>query len=297
MRQLRTGLSALLLALVPLSAAPATDKPLETIESLSVLAVVGDAYINPDGTLADYRIDTPAPGDTAAKVVNLARGWHFEPTMVDGKPQAVVARMRVSLAARQVGEGYQVRVDSVSFPGLSQQRREYFEAAGTYVHVAKNATRPVYPHGLAQSDVAGRVLVALRYDDSGKVTDVAAVQSMLYDRRESEKVAARAIELFEGAALEAARQWRIQNATAAPFRVVYTNVEFVTDRSDKRGSDGASAEPGRWRLISRTPKRHVEWLDSKRDGSPSVSDLASGDLVPMADATLKLSSPVVGTLL
>jgi hypothetical protein len=295
MRQLTTGFAALLLALTPLSAATATDKPLETIESLSVLAVEGDVYINADGTLADYRIDTPAPGDTAAKVVNVARGWRFEPSLVDGKPHAVVARMRVSLAATQVGGGYQVRVDSVSFPGLSQQRREYFEAAGTYVHVAKNATRPDYPHGLAQSGVAGRVLVALRYDDSGKVTDVAAVQSMLYDRRETEQVASRAIGMYEGAALAAPRQWRVQNATAAPFRVVFTNVEFVTDRSDKRGADGAAAEPGKWRLISRTPRRHVEWVDGGR--VPGVSDVASGELEPVADATLKLSSPVVGTLL
>jgi hypothetical protein len=297
MRQLTTGLAALLLALVPPSAATATDRPLETIESLSMLAVEGDAYINADGTLGDYRIDTPAPGDTAAKVVNVARGWHFEPPIVDGKPQAVVARMRVSLAATQVGQGYQVRVDSVSFPELSQQRREYFEAAGTYVHVAKNATRPIYPHGLAKSDVAGRVLIALRYDDSGKVTEVAAVQSMLYDRHESEKVASRAIELFEGAALEAARQWRIQNATAAPFRVVFTNVEFVMDRSDRRGSDGATAEPGKWRLISRTPRRHVEWLDGKREAVPAVSDVVGGELVPVAESRLKLRDPVVGTLL
>lgn len=297
MRYQTWGLSALMLLLVPFSAPRATNAPLETIEEISALAVEGDAYINADGSLADYRIDTHAPGDTAANVVRIARGWHFEPVVVDGKAQAVVARMRVALAATKLGESYQVRVDNVTFPGLVEQARERFKAQGTEVRLAEDVTRPVYPHGLQQTGITGRVLVALRYDDSGKVTDVAAVQSMLFDRRESENVTTKAISMFEGSALAAARHWRIRNATAAPFRIVLTNIDFVMDRQEKNGSDGAPAQPGHWRLVSRTPRRHVEWMDTGRAGMPSVSDVAGGGLVPVAEATLKLREPVIGTVL
>ncbi len=297
MRHLATGLAAALLVLAPIAIARANQPAaaaVEPIESLLVLAVEGDVYINADGSLADYRIETPAPGNTAQNVLRIVRGWHFEPVLVDGKPQAVVARMRVALAATQVGDGHQVRIDNVSFPGLAEQR-ERARAEGAAPSLAKHKAPVVYPPGLQKSGVTGRVLVALRYDDSGKVTDAAALQSMLYDRRESAAVTARAIELLEDASLRAARSWRIEAPTSAPWRIVVTPIDFVMNMGDKRNYDGTSPS-GRWRLVSRTPKRHVQWMDAK-PGAPSVSDVEAGVLVPVADATLKLSSPVVGTLL
>jgi len=297
MHQLATCLAAVLLALAPLAAAPAQPAAVRTaepIESVLLLAVEGDVYINADGSLADYRIDTPAPGNTAENVLRIARGWHFEPVLVDGKPQAVVARMRVALAATQVGEGHQVRIDNVSFPGLAAQR-ERARAEGASPSLATHETLVVYPPGLQKAGVAGRVLLALRYDDAGQVTDAAALQSMLFDRRESAAVTARAIELFEDAALKAARSWRIEAPTAAPWRTAVTSVEFLRDMNDKRNRDGTTYN-GRWRLVSRTPKRHVEWMDAK-SGAPSVSDIEAGGLAPIADGAPKLSGPVIGTLL
>ena len=296
MRHLSLGLAALLSAFVPFASARDSDKPLETIEAISVLAVEGDAYINADGSLADYRIDTPAPGDTAANVVRIAKGWQFEPVMVDGKAQAVVVRMRVALAATQVGEAHEVRVDNVTFPGLAQQTESAREA-GLLPNLARNRTGPIYPPGLWKSQVAGRVLVAIRYDETGKVLHAAAMQSMLFDRRESEAVTMRAIELFEGAALEAARQWRIQNAATAEHRIAVTNVDFVLDHSRNSARDAAPVQPGRWRLVSRTPRRYIEWMDTRAKGTPSVSDVTGGNLVPVAEAPVRLRGQVIGTLL
>jgi hypothetical protein len=294
MNRFATGLVALVLALVAPAVPRAADAAAEPIESVLVLAVEGDVFINADGSLADYRIDTPAPGNTAENVLRIARGWRFEPVLVEGKPQAVVARMRVALAATKQGEQFQVRVDNVTFPGLAAAARERARDEG--VRLEKNPRPPRYPPGVQRAGIAGRVLLALRYDESGKVTDVAAVQSMLFDRRESDEVTARAIELLEQAAVEAAHDWRIHKPVEGKPRIAMTAVEFLANYHDKRNSDG-TLEAGGWRLVSRTPKRYVEWLDSKRNGTPSVSDIGSGDLVPVADATLKLSTPVVGTLL
>lgn len=206
--------------------------------------------------------------------------------------------MRVALAATKTDAGLQVCVDGVSFPGITEAARERAKAEGTGPSL-KPIRRPEYPRGLEKTGIAGRVLVALRYDDAGQVTDVAALQSMLFDRdtRESSKVTARAIELFEDAALGAARRWSIESPTAGTQRIGVTAVEFIMAGRDKRSIDGTSLAPGRWRMVSRTPKRYIEWMDTRKSTTPSVSDVADGQLVPVADASLKLRNDVVGTVL
>src|SRR5213078_3847656 len=97
--------------------APAADARREAVETVLVLGVEGELYLDPEGAVTDYRIEGALPGDLAANVRKAVGAWRFEPVVIDGKAQSVVTRMRVSLAAKKIDENYQVRVENVTFPG------------------------------------------------------------------------------------------------------------------------------------------------------------------------------------
>ena len=276
-----------------LVAAPALPAP-ESVDSIKTTVVDGRITIDQHGALVDYRPETSLPASLESVLDQHIRSWKFEPVFVNGKPVVADTRMRVTLAAREDGDNYRVKVDNVTFPrdkgsAVKPDSAEAVTISGKRLHP------PSYPEGLLRAGVNGVVLLYIRVAADGSVAEVMPVQTSLLNVKGRERVLAKAVSMFEQSAARTAKSWRfnVQMHTGQSTPADMTVSVPVTYRMD--GS--REARPGQWRTEVRGPRREASWL---KDGPASqqigVSDIMHGEIVPIA-SVFKLRTDVSGAAL
>lgn len=272
---------------------PAPPKP--AVNSIMTTRVDSEIKIDPSGALVDYRSETPLPDDVRISLERQVRGWRFEPVLIDGKAVTAKARMRVTLAARQLGEErYAVTVDNVTFPATGYGVLPDAPPAAVTVS-SRKILPPAYPQGLARARVGGVVLLYLRLSPEGRVLEATPVQTSLLNVYGSDKTLAQGVSALEQATARAARNWEfnVQLHTDHPSArdlTVSMPVEF-------QAPGMRETRPGQWRTEVRGTRREPAWLRGETGNQRiGVSDVDSGDVVPLASA-LKLTSEVQGVAL
>jgi hypothetical protein len=244
--------------------------PPAALEQVTLMRVHGEITIDAEGKVTALEVDPRVPDSIAANVVRIGSAWRFHPVVVDGRPTAAKARLRLVLTAQSIGDGYEARVDSVSFPGLDDEAaREGF---------ARGSTRPpLYPRGLMYAGVTGSVSLLMRVGVDGRVEEVVAAQTFLDRVRGPDETLKKAIGMFESSALEAARRWTVKVpadiATRPPERrTVAVSVSFILG-----GRPDASQSVGRWESFVRAPFRDAPWMP-RSQGKAALANAEAGGL-------------------
>lgn len=250
-------------ALPPPAATPAA------LEQVTLMRVHGEISIDAEGKVTALDVDPRVPSAIAANVVRIGRAWRFQPVVVDGRPTAAKARMRLVLAAERVGDGYHARVDTVSFPAIDEVAAREGFAPGRIVP-------PTYPPGLDRGGVSGSVSLLMRVGADGHIEDVAAAQSFLDNVTGNEKTLRKAIRMFESEALDAARRWTVKVppdiASRPPERrTVAVTVAFSADRKMIYSGERV----GRWQSFVRVPYQGAPWLPRGK-GQAALANAESG---------------------
>ncbi len=261
------------------------------VESVLVNRVDGRITIDAQGVPIDYRIETELTDKVRALLDKAVRGWRFEPVLVDGKPVTAEARMRVTLAAHEQGDGLRVGVDNVIFPTDADS------ANLSEVKVAKvRVMPPKYPGYAASLGVEGRVLLHLKISPEGRVEDMVAVQSSLANVAGKDELLGKLIAEFEEASLKAARNWRFRVDATGSSAEAEEGITFAIP-VDYRMWDKKDQERGAWATEVRGPKRVAPWHGDKQHFQQvGVSDVSGNEMVYLGGG-LRLATEVQGTFL
>jgi hypothetical protein len=244
---------------------PPTAAPL-ALEQVTLMRVHGDITVDAEGKVTALDIDPRVPDAIAANVVRIAHGWRFHPVVVDGRPTAARAHMRLVLAAQRTGDRYEARVDSVSFPG-----DETAEHAG---FARRNTTPPEFPQRFWKSGLSASVALLMRVGADGHLEEVLAAQTSLENVTGSDKTLRKAIHILEASVLDAARHWTMRVpadiATLPPERrTIATSVVFDPGKR-------VNIEPvGRWQVFVRAPYRDAPWLPRNK-GRAALANAEGG---------------------
>lgn len=273
---------AMALCIATVSAA-AAETP-STTESVMTMRVDGEIAIDPQGKVLDYRIDTKLEPAVRAQLDKAIPKWNFMPVSIHGKPSAVKSKMRITMAAQEVKSGYAVSVDNVVFSDDRVPTSTMLTMSPGAEPVAdisaKSMRPPGYPTGLMRVGIAGVVLLYVRITPEGKVGEVAAVQSALFNVKGRDGTMAEALNLLEKNTITAAKKWTFnvpaRRASADPaMMTVAIPVNYVMD---KKSND----TPGQWRVEVRGSRQSAPWLaGSMLTQQVGVSDLASGEIMPL----------------
>ena len=261
------------------------------VESVLIAKVDGRISIDPQGMPIDDRIDTELTDQVRALLDKAVRGWRFEPVLIDGRAVSVEARMRVTLAAREHGDGLQVSVDNVIFPSDDDQSSGHRPVQISRVRVAP----PKYPGLAASMGVDCRVLLHIRVSVDGSVADVVAVQSSIPNVSGSDPVLGKLISQFEESAIKAARMWKYE-VTVLKTQVTAMDLSIAVPVEYRMV--GGREPAGTWLAEVRGPKRVAPWLQERHADTQQVgvSDVSDGEMVYLA-SPIKLATEVHGTVL
>lgn len=236
----------------------------------------GTIDIGPDGAVLDYRLDKNQKPDVAAALDQSIRGWRFEPILVDGRAVIATTRMRLALVATPMAAGdYALKVNDVRF-GEPDRRSQL--------------APPRYPQAALKHGVAARVVLVLRLDEQGNVTDVHTEQVSLNLAQPQGHRIERWRRTFEEATAAKAMTWKfaiteLVDGQPAPHTSVRIPVDYI------RGGRGSEND---WRGLVPGPRHPVPWGgDNLADLDP---ELGNGDMQPL-DSRFKLTTPLLGTLL
>ena len=306
MHMMNAMLAGLLLAVTPLHAAEPASTAMAG-ESVLTLRVDGELTIGTEGQVLSYTLRSKVDQNLQNLLAKAIPQWRLVPMQQGGKPVNATSPMRITLAAKQVPAGYEVRVDNVIFRALSkadiaaekaamERARATGEAvtqAGEAPHAptfidSVRAKPPGYPIGLMKAGVEGLVLLNLRLNPDGTVAEVVATQSSLFDIKGRPEVLDKARGLLEKESMRAAKTWtfKVDANKAAQLTsedlTVRVPVEFVmrTDHSH----DVEMSE--KWRQEFRGPNFPAPWL-KRATQEVGASDLAGGEQVAGA-ATFQL---------
>lgn len=277
------------------SPTPPQAAPKPAVNSIMTTRVDSEIAIDPSGALIDYRSETPLPDDVRTSLERQVRAWRFEPVLVEGKPVKAKTRMRITLAARPLGdERYAVTVDNVTFPSSGPGVLPDAPPSAVTVR-SRKIVPPAYPQGLARARVGGVVLLYLRLSPDGRVLEATPVQTSLLNVYGSDRSLAQGVSALEQATARAARSWQfdVQAHTDHPSArdlTVSMPVEFQAPGAHE-------TRPGQWRTEVRGARREPAWLrDAAGTQRIGVSDVDAGDVVPLA-SSFKLASEVKGVAL
>lgn len=239
------------------------------------LDATGTIEIGPDGAVLDYRLDKGQTPAVAAALDQSIRGWRFEPILQDGRAVIATTRMRLALVATPVGAGdYGLKVANVWF---GEPDRKIMPAP------------PRYPHAAVRNGVAARVVLVLRLDDRGNVTDVHTEQVSLNISQPEGIRVERWRRTFEEATVAKARTWKFaitELVDGQPAR--HTSVRVPVEFAQGRPGDN------HWRGFVPGPRHPIPWGDPSLAGLDPA--LGNDDLQPL-DSRFKLATPLVGTML
>ena len=189
------------------------------------LSVDGTIEIDPEGRVHDYTIETQLIPSIRDYVDQRVRQWRFEPITVDGRAVIAKTRMRVELVAIPNDDRYQLRVDDV-----------YFGIAKTGENTRKT---PRYPEAALRARLGARVILVVRTNADGHVTDVHPYQTSLTLRRSGKNSTKAWRRLFEKAAMDAVAHWmyeldeRIDGKSIGGTRFASFEFRITGDRDQK----------------------------------------------------------------
>lgn len=260
--------------------AMAEDKVLQPAEQPSPLvyqrAITGDIVIGPDGHVRDYKLKneeiTPAVADVIDRSILK---WRFEPILVDGKPVNAKTSLQINIQAEPVGNDYRVKLSGVSF--------------GAPTRDLSNLKPPKYPWLAQQAGIEALVVLVLRLDANGQVTD-------LYPERTSlsgtgpDKIVQQWRTMFENNAMAVARKWNFEIKEAlegkpAAVSAVRIPIEYRLTGLDK------------WQAMIPVggPSRIPSWGRSWQP-EPAQAVLRNGEAQSLT-SNFKLKDALVGTYL
>lgn len=240
------------------------------------MTVTGNIEIGPDGNLHAYSLDKGLPPAVEELVKQNLREWSFEPITVDGRPVIAKTRLRLRLSAEEIAEGYQLRVENVWFGEPNRTSK---------------MTPPSYPVVAARANLGARVILVLKLDAKGNVTDVHAEQTSLGAKAHDERSAEKWRAVFEKPSIAAARQWQfdvteIIGDAPAQTSSVRVPVEFLM---------GTLSDDNRWYGYVPGPRKPAPWT-ADETVAQVIDNLTGEDTQPL-DSRFKLKTQIVGTLL
>ena len=194
-------LLGLLLAISSGQVTPAIAATPVVGESVLTMRVDGELTIGTEGQVLSYKIRSKLAPTLQAMLDKSIPRWQLTPVRQGGKPVNAKTPMRITLAATQIPQGYEVRIDNVVFTPISKEDYEAKIAAARAIREGGEAitvgdappsqpvvfdskrmlSPPRYPVGLMRAGVSGAVLLHLRLNPDGTVADVVASQSSLFD--------------------------------------------------------------------------------------------------------------------
>lgn len=286
----RIWLLACLLLVAVVAKATETAPPLE---ALMTMRVDGEIAIDTQGKVLDYKITTEVKPAIQTLFDKAIPAWTFHPVTIEGKPAAVKTKMRITLAAKPIDDGYDVSIDNVVFRDESAKEDADAPRAAVVLTTKTRKPLPKYPG----YRVNGQVMVYIRVAPDGHIEEAFAAQSSLFNAKGSPRQFAAALKAMEDNAVWAIKRWTVDVATngrqptaedmTATIAVVYTAA----------GTPGAKDVAGTWRFEDRAPFRDVPWLrDTRLAQRVGVSDVDAGDMAPIA-SPVRLRDGVIGAAL
>lgn len=266
------------------------------LESLVLMHVDGNITIEPDGRVGDVVFDTKFDDVLRSALDAKMRGWHFTPVRVAGQARRVETKFQVMLAAEEQAGGVTVRIDDTSFgdSGQAAVARAVVPDGTAAPITLKRISLRHYPINLKPAGQIGRVHLVMRIAPDGRVADVMATQSLVFDidGRETDAAARRAMRTFEASAIADARTWTfnvpgLASARSASDMSVAIDVEYES-RYD-------TAVAGQWLPVKRGPQRVVDWLPPDEPGGTGVGMGAAGQVAGIG-SPYRLETPVAGNI-
>ena len=288
--------AALLLAsLLPapglLAIAHAAEADSDGLETVLIMDVAGSVTIDPSGAVAEVKIDTPLIPSLQSSVERTVRLWRFKPVLIDGSARQVSTGMAIVLVATAVGQDYRVKIDSVHFSAGKGQVVARGDGDKEQISAGTLAP-PKYSHDAQMANMNGAILLAIRVRPDGKVGEVSAVQSMLYEVPSHRGSLRRGLASLEATAVDCARHWTFNvpadAATRSPEQMTVTvpvdfNLGYQFD------------VPGQWFKVMRLPRRPIGWLPATAsDAQLGLASVGVSGVSPLASA-FQLSQEVAGT--
>jgi len=243
------------------------------------LPVSGAITVAPDGTVHNHVLGKGLPPAVESLVSAAIGKWEFEPVVRNGVPAYARSLIHMTLQAKDVPGGYQLRVEDVRFSGYRQPAlRE----------------SPEYPRGALRMGIEALVLVAQRIDADGAVLDTAPVQTTLTNVYGEQSDAERWRRDFEEAAVNAAKRWRYRKAEPEHGDPLETTIVAPVTFRLARPSEPVA--PMVWHRDELRGARHaIPWLHPDQQQFV-VDGLADGRTVTL-DSPVALKTPVRGMAL
>ncbi|MBD3681363.1 energy transducer TonB [Stenotrophomonas sp. Br8] len=270
------------------AAAQSTRAVRATAEASMVLT--GNIDVAADGAVTGLVLDqraSIAPA-IAAFVDGTIRKWQFEPTLVDGKPVAKHAPLRVRLLGRPGADGNtEVRMTSVDFS-------EYDDKATDAV-TAEQMRPPRYPEAAFRVGAQGEVMLLVKVERDGAVADVVAEQvnmGVVAPEHAMKKMR----DMLAKASISEARKWTFTPPTSGEDKgLAFWTVRVpVTFALSEKGSRQPPSPYGRWQAYIPGPRQQAPWRTTD-DAAQVGSDLLPAGGVYMVDAAhrgLRLLTPL-----
>lgn len=166
------------------------------------LSLGGSVDIDQQGAVVDYTLTTPVTDDLRAAIDSRVRNWRFAPIRVNGVAVPARTSMAFSLRAERVSEEkFHLHFGKPTFGAPSLVPRS---------QRGRGAIQ--FPRDLARVGVGGRVMLAIRIDNEGRVVEVHPYQTSLDARPNDERQAQKLRETMERAVMRSARHWQFHLA-------------------------------------------------------------------------------------
>lgn len=246
----------------------------EVTEQVMTMRIKGQVGFDAQGKVIAQQFETPMSAQVSAYVQNAVAGWRAKPLLRNGQQVAFKSPIQMTLVGRETSPGqFSINVDRVVFKDP--------DAAATGAKSARDRResirriiKPGYPRGLAQLGVGGIVLVALKFDEKGSVSDAAITQSLLLNAKGSQANMARARKALEDVCLRSARSVKVDPAALVPepdqtveeARIGVLPFNFNMPNNDNLGT---------WRIEQRGPKHRISFVPADR-ALIGASDLDRG---------------------
>jgi hypothetical protein len=279
--------------LLPGAASAPDDAAPAQLESVSLMHVDGTITIEADGRVGDVVFTTSFDETLRSALSAKMRAWKFKPVLVGAQPRRVQTPFRVMLAATQVDGKYRVRIDDTRFGGEQTAANVASSVVpdGTAPPIlAKRMAPPQYPINQLRAGRIGSVHLVLRIAPDGRIADVVATQSVVFeiDGKDGDDGVRRSLRAFEANAIAAARHWTFIVPPGAASRSASemtgaTDVDYVI-----RYDTGVA---GQWVPVRRAPRRPVAWLPPEDQEGGGVGMAAAGQVAGVGSA-YELATPV-----
>jgi len=274
-------IAIVLLGWLVFGVANAGNEPFVRQQESSML-VSGAISIDATGDVTLYKLDqrNSLPKPVAQLLDRTIPPMHFEPVLREGKPHAVDARMRAQVIAQEVApDEFVLRLGAVRFEEMGQPATD----------TPSIAHRPVavYPGAAEAKGASGTVYVAVRFDRTGHVLDLAVQQVNLgFDASATEL--ARWRDVFARAALSFTRHVQFQPPTTGDH-AADTQFTGILPIAYVIGHNPAGY--GQWETYIAGPKQDIAWLHDGGRAARSSEAVPDGEFAMTGSGLLSTTPP------